>query len=413
MVDLRPAHYPGTISIDSEATIKENFEKMPFNQIIEALTKPVESSENDSRVSTSEDIICTGTIEEVNELFRNKRWTDGLAIIPPTKEKVEEFLKYVDRSPHEQIAILPVANLGATPWSIAVNGVMAGCRPECMPVLVAAVEAIGDPHYNLSQIGTTAGVNTFFLINGPIIKKLGFEYGTGVISRGPNPAIGRALGLIIRNIAGFLPAEQYMGTFGYIMPFVLAEDEEGSPWEPFHVEHGFGINTSTVTAGGTFKWGPQIFPSGTDSEGLLKILCRGIAKTSDPLVIVFGHMQMATVVINPSVAQAIAHGGYSKQDVEKYLFENSRATIEEVNLELKYGDGTGSGTTIAKQIELGFTPKEWLDRRRSDDTVTAILYPGLIHIVVCGDPVRNKAMVLHSVYTRPTTKEIKLPADWA
>ena len=112
------------------------------------------------------------------------------------------------------------------------------------------------------------------------------------------------------------------------MPFVIAEDEERSPWEPYHVEHGFYKNASTVTAGATMNWGFQGFPSGDDPEGYLKIICGEIVRNFDLFGPVnHGPLQMMTVLMTPSVAEAIAHRGYSKKDVEQYLFENSRLTI--------------------------------------------------------------------------------------
>ena len=149
-----------------------------------------------------------------------------MPIIPPTIEKVEAFLKYTDRAPDERIAVLPQANLQAVPWNIAANAVMAGCRPDSMPLLIAAVEAIADNTYNLNNIGTTWGVLPFLLVNGPAAERLGIENGGQLISKGANPAIGRALGLIIKNIAGYKFGRNYMGTFGYPMNFVIAENEE-------------------------------------------------------------------------------------------------------------------------------------------------------------------------------------------
>ena len=411
--DQKSAEYPGTLSVESEAVIREKIEELTFGQIIEALTKQAESPVKDSRVASSrEESVFTGTFDEINESFRNEKLTDGLSITPPTMQRVEEFLKYTDRSPDEEIAILPPGNLGATPVNIAANGVMAGCRPEHMPILIAAVEAIADPHYNLVQLGTTGAINPFLIVNCPIIKELGLEYDIGLVSRGPNPALGRALGLIVRNIANFRPGDQYMGTFGYIMPFVLAEDEERSPWEPFHVEHGFDGNASTVTAGGAMNWGFQGFPCGTDPEGHLRIICREIVRNFDLYGPVnHGPLQMMTVLITPNVAEVIAGGGYSKQDVEQYLFENSRVTIEEVSFALKYGNAWGGPETIRGLIEKGLgTPREWGDLG-PEETVPALGYPGVVHIVVCGDRTRNKVMALHTAYTRPATKEIQLPAN--
>jgi hypothetical protein len=414
MPDLRVAEYPGTIAIDSEEVIRENIAKMTFDHIVQALTEPVKSSAGIPGRGGTGETLLSGTFEEINRTFQINKWTDGLPIVPPTEEKVQEFLKFTGYAPNDEIAVLPVGNLRATPLKIAANGVMAGCRPEYMPILIAVVEAIADSRYDLEQLGTTAGLNPFLIINGPIVKQLGIQHGTGLVSRGPNPAIGRALGLIIRNIADFRAGEQYMGTFGYIMPFVVGEDEEASPWRPFHVDSGFDKNASTVTAGGTFNWGFQAFPSGTDPEGFLKIICREIVKHINlNIVCLQGHLQMMTVLITPSVAQGIARGGYSKQEAERYFYENSRVTIEEVSFESKYGNAGGGFQTIRGLRDLEWnTPKDWADLEGQDVTVPAMGFPGLIHIVVCGDRTRNKAMTLYTAYNRPTTKEIKLPPSW-
>jgi hypothetical protein len=414
MPDLRVAEYPGTLSVNTEAELRENLKNRTFSQIIEALIEPFDKSLVEPDIPDNQETsVFTGTLEEINEFFYIKKWSDGLAIIPPTKERTEEFLKYTSLAGDEDIAVLPPGNLRATPRIIAANAIMAGCRPEHMPILIAAVEAIADPHYDLEQMGTTTALNPFLIINGPIIRQLKLEYGTSLISRGPNTSIGRALGLIIRNIANLRPAEQNMGTFGYIIPFVLAEDEEDSPWEPFHVDQGFDKNTSTVTAGGTSNWGGQIHPSSTEIKGLLRLICRGIVKEvylSGSAR--FGHQQMLTVVINPGVAKAIARSGYSKKAVEEHLFHNSRVPIEEVNFDLRYFHSSDFGTTIQESFEMGRdTPRDWI-ALEPHDTVPVMAYPGLIHIVVCGDLNRNKAMALHGLYSRPTTKEIKLPQNW-
>jgi hypothetical protein len=412
----RAAEYPGTLSVESEAVIREKLTKTTLNDIIEALTKPIKDSEDEpdeENLQTEYVFSNYYTYEEINETFRRLKLTDELPIIPPTPERVEEFMKFTDYPPDKEVAILPPGNLRATPTVIAANGVMAGCQPEHMPILIAAVEALADPHFNLAQLGTTGAINPFLLINGPIIKQLGFQFGIGLISRGPNPTVGRALGLMLRNLANFRPGEQYMGTFGYILPFVVAEDEEASPWEPFHVDQGFHSNTSTVTVGGTMNWGFYGYPSGENPEGHLKIICREIVRNVDQYApIILGHLQMMTLLMTPNVADAIARGGYSKQDVAEYLYDKSRVTIEEINFLLKYGYATGGTETIKGLIEKGASiPRDW-GELGPKDTVPVLGYPGVVHIAVCGDPSRNKVLALHTAYNRPVTKKIKLPQRW-
>jgi len=160
------------------------------------LTKPIKTEgTNTADVPDPRKIVSSGTIDEINVYFSLKKWSDGMPIIPPTIGRVEEFLKYTDLAPDEAIATLPSANLQATPWNIAVNGVMAGCRPEYMPILVAAVQALGDPSFSMaSHGGSTHSFTLFLCVNGPLARQLGIDHGQGLIAHPVNRVIGRALG---------------------------------------------------------------------------------------------------------------------------------------------------------------------------------------------------------------------------
>ena len=173
IADLRIGEYPGPVGVHPEELVVKNVENVLFDRIVDHLTKPRDGGSGKAPAATrvASEIIYEGNFADVNEYFRNQGWTDELPIIPPTVERVEAFLKHTDRAPDEKIAVLPQANLEAVPWNIAANGVMAGCSPECMPLLIAAVEAIADNTYNLANIGTTWGVFPFLLVNGPAAKK--------------------------------------------------------------------------------------------------------------------------------------------------------------------------------------------------------------------------------------------------
>jgi hypothetical protein len=412
--NLRYAVYPGTVDFDTEDTLKEKLEKSLVNDIVIGLTQ--ESAQKSTSVSPPvsdpRDIIFKGSIEEVNRFYFKREWTDGLPIIPPTPQMVEEFLKYTDLTDHE-IAVLPQARLKATPWNIAVNGVMAGCRPQDMPLLISAVEAMADPAYNLEQIGTTAGINPFLLVNGPAIKKLGIEYGVGLISCGPNPAIGRFLGLVLRNIAGFKPAFTRMGTFGYVLPFVLAEDEEAireMGWEPYHVDHGFSPDISTVTAMGSYNWGFQEFPKAaankTDVDTIvLPILLKELSREVYPsFALSFGERNIAALLLTPPLAQNIARAGYSKKGLAEWLWKNMLITVREQNSEIQRM--IGASFSVHSKVQAGEAPA-WFDKDL-DEQIPVLTSPDVIHIIVCGDKTRNKTMALYVSYPKPTMKEIKL-----
>ncbi len=159
MTDLRIAEYPGAVGVHAEELVVKNVEDVLFGRIVDNLTRApgAASSESSATAQRADDIVCEGSFEEINDYFRRREWSDELPIVPPTIEKIEAFLKHTDRAPDEPIAVLPQANLQAVPWNIAANGVMAGCHPDTMPLLIAAVEALADNTYNLNNIGTTWG----------------------------------------------------------------------------------------------------------------------------------------------------------------------------------------------------------------------------------------------------------------
>ena len=418
MENLGIAEYPGAIGVHLPE-IRENVEEVLFPQIIDALTT---GGKGAGAIDTGGSwdpgrVVFSGSLAEINRFFLEKEWSDGLPVIPPTQENVEEFLKYTDFSPDEEIAILPQANLRAIPINIAANAVMAGCRPEHMPILIAGVQAIAEEHYNLNNIGTTWGVVPYLLVNGPIVKKLGISFAGQLISRGPNPAIGRALGLIVRNIAGYRPGKNYMGTFGYPLAFALAENEDETPWEPFHVEHGFKKEQSTVTAGASITWGwppsPYSRKDKSAAQSALELLCTELTKKPCPSMLPErgpGAMKnLVTLLLSPSVAGSLAREGYTKADIRAYLYENARVPLREIEWMLKYG--LVNASTLREAVESGLYPEEFLGG--PDDMVRLLPGPDqVVEIVVCGDPGRNRIMTLWSGYVQPSIKEIRLPVRW-
>jgi hypothetical protein len=413
--NLRVAEYPGAVGVHPDALVEKNVENVLFDRIVAELTKPRGADDRLAlgAVRGANEIVFEGTFDEVNDFFRRQNWSDELPVVPPTPERVEEFLKHTKRAPDEKIAVLAQANLAAVPRNIAANAVMAGCRPEHMPVLIAAVEAIADNEYNLNNIGSTWGVLPFLLLNGPAAGKLGIESGAHLISRGANPAIGRALGLIIRNIAGYKLGRNYMGTFGYPMNFVVAENEAETPWEPYHVEHGFARSDSTVTACGTVTWGwpPAIYGTEEKSAAQAALEFLALECTKKPCLgrLVergsHGFRNMIMFLIAPPVAKALAGAGYTKQMIRDYVYEHARVTYRELEFLIEHGHS--EAFKIPDMVERGLMPKEYLVK--PDDLVRVLPSPDVINIVVCGDPDRNRLMVLWGGYVSPVTKKLETP----
>jgi len=421
------AVYPGPFDLHSDSQVRENTVKTVVPQVVEALTKPIPESasteETAFKKKKAREIVFTGTIDEVNRYFADYQWSDGMAIIPPTVQRVEEFLKYTDFAPHEEIAVLPLANLRATPWNIAVNAVMAGARPEYMPVLIAAVQAIGDPAFRLSVTGgSTHSFSTFFWLNGPVARQLGIDYGQGLIAAQANQAIGRTMSLIERNIAGFRIKETQMGSFGKLQSWVLAEDEEALKkigWQPDHVERGFDKDVSTVSAGTSTFMGQNIIPSTSDPKMLMQLLAYGLTYNEAFATGIINSPR--TLLLTPSTAEVLAKGGYTKKKLIADLVETARKPVHEWTFSKVYGSyGKILGSFDTELERVSRDPRAakgklppWYPKSPGWEEIKTIpaLTPNGIRILVCGDPSRNKAQVLAGGTGR-SIKEIKLPSKW-
>lgn len=408
----RFAEWPGAIDTSTDSYLQETTEKILIDRIIDGLTK--ESSSGlpvQAAAKNPEEVVCTGTFEEVNDFFYRNGWSDGIPIIPPTNEAVREMLKWTGRSPNELIGVLDLANRKATPWNIAVNAVMAGCRPEYLPVLIAAVEAIADPVYQLKDLGSTSSIKPFFVINGPIIKQLDLNYGTSVQSLGrrANSTIGRALGLIVRNIAGFIEGVTWMGQFGWPgFPAVIAEDEDASPWAPFHVDRGFKRNESAVTAGMMMHSSYQLMTAGGTSQPYLTGLCHYVAKSFGSTWMYFEHNHKRfSIFISPPNAAVIARDGYSKQGVKEYITKYAKLRVSEINKEHAYTHQKVEPRTVHSLAQEGVIPKEW--DLGPEEEIPFVGSPDLIDIFVCGSRDRNRNLIFRTGYCNSTTRKIIMP----
>jgi peroxiredoxin len=190
-----------------------------------------------------------GGLDELEDMFE-RGWTDGLPVVPPTRERVEAMLG--GRDPARSLGEVPPAMGEATVERVAACAVLAGCRPECFPVVLAAVEAALDPAFNLhGQAVTTQPAGQLVVVSGPAREALGLNSGMGALGPGfrANLTIGRALRLVVTLTGGGAPGRLDRSTLGHPgkLAFCVAEDEEGSPWPPLHVERGFAPDSSVVT----------------------------------------------------------------------------------------------------------------------------------------------------------------------
>ena len=281
----------------------------------------------------SQQIEVTDDFEAVQALYLERGWSDGLPIVPPTPERVEAMLASLDSSlftPQQVIAEIPPNWGGATVERLAINAVMAGCRPEYLPIILAAVEAMGDPAFNFYAIqATTHPCAPLLIINGPIRTELGFNSGSGAYGPGwqPNATIGRAIRLALLNIGGAYPGVGDMSTQGAPSKYTycVAENEEENPWQPLHVERGFRPeqNAVTVLAGEP----PHNINdhTGRSADDILTIVAGAMAVTGANNAYTGGETLLA---LGPEHAATIARDGLSKRDVAEWLHRRARIPLE-------------------------------------------------------------------------------------
>ena len=392
--------------------MRKHLAEVVVDRIVAALTRAPERVEvpADARERGRREIVHAGSFEEVNAAFQERGWADGLPIVPPTIAKVERFLAFTDRQPDEVIAVVPPSRREATVWSVAVNGVMAGCRPEYMPVLLAVAEALCDPHYGLEHSGSTAGWAPLITLNGPIIDELGFNCRAGVMRPGnqANTSVGRFLSLFVRNVAGFLPGSSDMGTFGTNFYLVLAENEHDSPWPPLCVDRGFPAGTNLVTVNSVLCMGYHVVTEGTTAKEHLDVLVRRMKMAFRAPVMCYGPEMHPQVVMPPVIARLIAAEGYSKADVQRYLFENARVTAREFDRDL------GKDGPAMRAAKEGRLPALFGASDDPERMLPVCHAPEEILIVVSGDPMKNRVFTTNQAGYQgtATSKEIRLPRDW-
>ncbi len=267
------------------------------------------------------------SLEAVNDYFYEQGWTDGLPIIPPTPERVAEMLTGMSwRNPEAVIGLVPPAMGIATLRTVAANAVMAGCKPSYLPVVVAALEAVLEKKYGLAHRQTTTHAGApLLIVNGPVIKEIGLNYGNGVFGPGwrANATIGRALRLTVSNIGGAIPAQtdfcQHAHPGKYT--FCIAEHQDANPWEPHHVERGFKAEDSVVTVINAEAPHSMTENVQTDPFEIMRTFADSMATYGGNNLYSQGN---PVIVLGPEHAQHIAAAGWHKSDIQMSLFQMAR-----------------------------------------------------------------------------------------
>ncbi|MPZ43621.1 MAG: hypothetical protein GEV05_09505 [Betaproteobacteria bacterium] len=264
--------------------------------------------------------------DEINDYFYERGWSDGLPVVPPTRSRVQAMLGGMPwRDPSDVISIVPPRMGRASMQQIAVNAVMAGCRPEYLPVVVAALQAVSEPEYGLAHRQTTTHAGApLMIVNGPVVERLRINCGRGLFGPGwrANATIGRALRLVLINIGGAGPgvdASQtgHPGKYTYC----VAEYEEANPWEPLHVERGFEREQSVVTVVNTEAPHSMTENVQTDADEIVHTFASCMATLGVNNLYSQGTPVLALGIEH---AQHIASAGWSKCRLQEALFERAR-----------------------------------------------------------------------------------------
>ena len=416
MPNLPVARVVGHPGVQSKEMLERNVLEVTLEGVIDNLLKAPKSAGAGDEPG-ARDVIVRGGFQEINDTFYDLGLSDGLPIVPPTREKVEAFLRHTDRDPGESLGTLLPDSRAATIWSIAVNGVMAGCRPEYMPVLVALIEAMADPGYGVEHSGNTPGGETLIIVNGPVIQRLGFNYTQGVMRDGfrPNTSIGRFWRLYLRNVAGFLPHQNDKATFGNTWRVVVAENEEVLKrigWEPNCADFGFAPGESTVTIA-RYTGGNHISSvSGSTPETMMPYLYDAmIRQYSWQLMFTVGQ-GMGTLrplmLLSPIIAETIAGWGWSRADLKRHLFEHARIPAREFERILR--DWTQKPTwNLAEEARAGRIPKVFHESDDPNRKVPLVWKPEDYMLAVTGDLTRNSVYVFahNGVLGYPVAKRIR------
>ena len=295
---------------------------------------------------------------EANELFQANGWTDGLPIVPPTEERVREFLAEAGLQPGHVVGTEPVRRRQITAEKVAINAVMAGCLPEYLPVVVAAVEAMCQEEFCLhGSTASTGGSAQLVVVNGPVRQAIGMNATHNLLGNGnrANATIGRALRLIVINALGGAPGTFDRSTLGHAgkFTFCIAEDEEDSSWQPLAQERGIPAGASAVTVLAAMASRQVMNEWSDDPEEILDTFAAEIRANMLSYSIWPGNY---AVIVPKQLRDLIVAAGWQKRDVREFIYRSARVTR---------GDWRTAGKS--RLVERGEEHQEFTALRSPDD----------------------------------------------
>jgi hypothetical protein len=413
------ARIPGHVDGQSIAELTTNVLDVTVSQIVHHLTHAVTVTETGAQVRSGT-VIAEGDFDQINAHFYEQRWSDGLPIVPPTAERVARFLNHSPDPADHVIGVLPPAGCAATIQNVAVNGVMANCRPEYMPVLVAITEVLCNPHYGVEHSGDTTGGDALIVLSGPAVARLGFNCEEGALRDGyqANTSVGRFLRLLLRNVAQCLPGDADKSTFGHTWRVVLAEHEAAAAtlgWPTLASERGFTADQSLVTIARFTSGGVVGSIYGDDPLQIARYLADALVRHSSwELVFTVGFAPgtyRPLLVVSPMVAQTLHNAGWTKHTLREHLFEFAR--IPAKKMETYIGPWTNlvpGQPTLHSLVAQGLAAPIFATDTDPDRLVPIVTHPDDILIVMSGDPMRSNAYAFASngMHGFPTSAVVRM-----
>ncbi len=333
--------------------------------------------------------------DAINALMREKGWSDGLPIVPPTEVRVTAMLAYCDRPWNVPIAKVAPRWGEATPLRLAANAVMAGCRPEYFPLLMLAVEAMCEEPLNLYGVqATTHLCAPLVIVNGPVARELNINCGHNAFGPGhqANATIGRAIRMVLVNIGGAIPALGDMSTFGSPAKYsyLVAENEAESPWDPLHLDRGLSKEASAVTVIGAECLHNVNDHESLSAEGILTTIAGTMATTGSNDVY---YAAQPLIIMAPEHAKTVA-SGFSKAEARRFLQQHATLPM-----------GKFSRENIERRLKVTF--KDRYAGAGPDAPVYAVQDADDIMIAVIGGAGKHSAVVPTFGATKAVTRALK------
>ncbi len=357
----------------------------------EGLVEPARLGESNASV---EDLLTDDLYGDVNALFMERGWGDGLPLVPPVEQRMVRMCKGTDLSRETVVTTLAPLMGQATVEKVAANAVMAGCAPAYLPVVLAAVDAVSDEAYDLVGVSTTTSPNvTMVIVDGPVADEIGMNRAANVLGRGnrANATIGRAVHLAEQNIGGSHPRVSDYSTLGNVGEFggAFAENEDANPWEPLHVERGFEPGQSVVTVASAESF-MLVMDIGVDDRGFLERVVRSVCAQ---------HWRLEKdylLLLTPLTAEKLAKAGWDKESIREYVKAGTRVYPSQLDQNLSEGlEKSGQVEGVGEVDEDGMIP---LSLVRS------------LEIVVAGGTGEKNEVV--PLWSPAVSREISLPKGW-